>query len=139
MYLLDTNILSYWMRGNEALIRRMEEYPPSELSLSAVSLAEILYGIEKSPIKKAERTRKIQQIASQLDIYALDEKAAPHYAVIRASLERKGCAISERDMQIAAIARANGFTLVTHNTREFHRIANLRVEDWVNGSLFSPK
>lgn len=135
MYLLDTNILSYWMRGDEALIRRIKAYPPSALSLSAVSLAEILYGIEKSPIKKAERTRKIQRIASQIDIHAFDVKAAPHYAVIRAYLEKKGCVISERDMQIAAIAQTNGLTLVTHNTREFLRIANLRVEDWVSGSL----
>ena len=55
MYLLDTNIISYWMRGDMRVIGRIKKHSPTELSLSTITLAEILYGIEKPSIKKKER------------------------------------------------------------------------------------
>ena len=130
MYLLDTNIISYWMRGDKVVIDRIIKQSPSNLSLSSVTLAEIWYGIEKSPIKKKERFERINKISSLLGIYSFDESAAEEYAVIRASLEKKGVMISERDTQIASIAMANNLTVVTHNIKEFGRINKLKVEDW---------
>jgi len=130
MYLLDTNIVSYWMRGDPRVIRRIKTRPPADLFLSAITLAEILYGIEKSPVKKEERTEKIRRITSVLGMYAFDEAAAGEYAVIRAQLEREGRVISERDTQIASIAIANRLTVVTHNVQEFFRVDRLTVEDW---------
>jgi len=130
MYLLDTNIVSYWMCGDRGVIEQLKKRAPSELSLSAVTLAEILYGIEKFPIKKEERRLKIERITSLLDICYFDENAAAHYARIRSGLERKGMTISERDLQIAAVAMANRFVVVTHNVKEFSRVPGLTVEDW---------
>ena len=60
MSLLDTNIISYWMRGDKRVIGRIKKHAPSDLSLSTITLAEILYGIEQSPIKKKERRLKIK-------------------------------------------------------------------------------
>jgi tRNA(fMet)-specific endonuclease VapC len=131
MYLLDTNIVSYWMRGDSRVIRRIKAHSPAELFLSTITLAEILYGIEKSPVKKEERREKIHQILSVLGMYAFDEAAAEEYAVIRAQLEREGRVISERDTQIASIAMANRLTVVTHNAQEFSRVDRLNVEDWM--------
>jgi len=133
MYLLDTNIISYWMRGDKTIIAKIKEQSPSDLSLSTVTLAEILYGIEKSPIKKRERRLKINQISSLLHIYSFDESAAAKYAIIRSKLEKTGIIISERDTQIAAIALASKLTVVTHNVKEFTRIDKLIVEDWAEG------
>lgn len=130
MYLLDTNIISYWMRGDSSVVNRIKSYSPSELSLSTITLAEILYGIEKSTIKKKERRAKIDRICSQLEIHPFDEPAAEKYGLIRARLEREGLIVSERDFQIASIAMANRICLVTHNTKAFNRIKNLSVEDW---------
>ena len=130
IYLLDTNIVSYWMRGDERIIDRLKQQSPSDLSLSTITLAEIYYGIEKSPIKKKQRHAKIQRICSLLAIHVFDEPAACEYGRIRYQLERRGTVISERDMQIAAIALANKANLVTHNVREFSRIQALKVEDW---------
>ncbi|MBW2043230.1 MAG: type II toxin-antitoxin system VapC family toxin [Deltaproteobacteria bacterium] len=129
MYLLDTNIISYWMRGDPVTIAWIKARSPSDLSLCAVTLAEIWYGIEKSPVKKKERRAKIEKIASVLKVYPFDETAAASYAIVRTQLERKGMGISERDTQIAAIAMANRLTVVTRNVREFRRIEKLRVED----------
>jgi tRNA(fMet)-specific endonuclease VapC len=130
MYLLDTNIVSYWMRGDRSIISRIKKYSPADLSISAITLAEILYGIEKSPVRKKERQEKIRQISSLLALYPFDETAAGKYAVIRSQLEREGLIISERDTQIASIAMANKLTVVTHNVKEFGRVRRLKVEDW---------
>jgi tRNA(fMet)-specific endonuclease VapC len=130
MYLLDTNIISYWMRGDRQVIDRVKRQVPSDLFLSTITLAEILYGIEKSSIKKKERRLKIKHISSLLGMYSFDEAAAGEYAVIRSQLEREGRVISERDTQIASIAMANKLIVVTHNVKEFGRIHKLKVEDW---------
>lgn len=132
MYLLDTNIISYWMRGDEGVIGRIKEHSPADLALSAITLAEILYGIEKSPVKKKERRLKIERIVLLLDLYPFGESAAEKYGVVRAQLEKEGTPISERDTQIAAIAMANRLTVVTHNVKEFNRIRELKVEDWAS-------
>jgi tRNA(fMet)-specific endonuclease VapC len=130
MYLLDTNIISYWMCGDRRVIDRVKKQAPSNLFLSTITLAEILYGIEKSTVKKKERQLKIEQISSLLGMYSFDEAAAGEYAVIRVQLESEGRVISERDTQIASIAMANKLTVVTHNVKEFGRIDKLKVEDW---------
>ncbi|MEE4262213.1 MAG: PIN domain-containing protein [Desulfobacteraceae bacterium] len=130
MYLLDINIISYWMRGDLKLINRIRGFSPSDLSLSTITLAEIYYGIEKSPVKKKERRLKIDSIKSELEIFPFNEQAAVKYSIIRVELEKQGQPISERDTQIAAIALANKLCLVTHNTKEFIRIPKLRIEDW---------
>lgn len=130
MYLLDTNIISYWMRGDRSVIERIKKHAPAHLFLSTITLAEILYGIEKSSVKKKERQFKINQITSMLGICAFDEAAAFEYAVIRTQLEKEGRIISERDTQIASIAMANKLIIVTHNVKEFGRVEKLNVEDW---------
>ena len=132
MYLLDTNIISYWMRGDPQLINKIKSYSPSDLSLSTVTLAEIYYGIEKSPVKKRERRLKIEHIKSELDIYPFNEQAAVEYGALRAALEKRGKPISERDTQIASIALANKLCIVIHNTKEFSRIPKLKLEDWAS-------
>jgi tRNA(fMet)-specific endonuclease VapC len=130
MYLLDTNIVSYWMRGHQPLLERIKSHSPRDLSIAAITLAEIYYGIEKSPVKKKDRRSKIEQIRSILEIHPFDEAAAAKYGIIRAQLEKIGQVISERDQQIASIAMANRLCVVTHNTSEFNRVEKLKVEDW---------
>ena len=118
------------MRGDEEVIDYIKKHTPVELCFCTITLAEILYGIEKSPVRKKERRLKIEQISSLLGLYPFDEAAARKYATIRTQLEREGMVISERDTQIASIAMANGFIVVTHNVKEFDRINQLNVEDW---------
>lgn len=132
IYLLDTNIVSYWMRGDEKLINKIRHHKPSDLSICTITLAEIYYGIEKSPAKKKERRNKIERIYSLLEIYPFDDLAARKYSIIRTRLEKDGIVISERDLQIASIAAANKLIVVTHNAKEFKRIKNLDVEDWAD-------
>ena len=131
-FLLDTNIVSYWMRGDKKILRRLKLEKPCDLFISTVTLAEILYGIAKSPVKKKERRKKIETICSQLELFPFDRKAAEQYAAIRTGLEKKGIPIGERDMQIASIALANDLGVVTHNVKEFERIPGLELRDWAD-------
>jgi tRNA(fMet)-specific endonuclease VapC len=121
------------MRGYPLILERIKRIRPTDLSLAAVTLAEIWYGIEKSPLKKKERRKKIDRICFMLEIHPFDESAAARYGSLRAQLEKKGVPISERDLQIAAIALSRGLCLVTHNTKEFNRVEKLEVEDWAIG------
>ncbi len=118
------------MRGDRAVVARLAEHRPCDLSMAAITLGEILYGIRKSPHKKLERTKKLALIQSQIEILPFGAEAADHYAIIRNELERNGVPISERDIQIASIALAYGLCLVSHNTAEFARIRQLKLEDW---------
>jgi len=122
------------MRGDETVIKKIRSRKPSELSICTITLAEIYYGIENSPVKKKDRRSKIEHIYSQLEIYPFDELAARKYSMIRTQLEKNGIMISERDLQIASIAMANKLIVVTHNVKEFKRIANLDIEDWAKTS-----
>lgn len=122
------------MRGDPEIISRLKQYSPADLAFCTITLAEILYGIEKSQRKKKKRRYKIEQVVTLLKLYAFDQAAARAYAVIRAQLERQGLLINERDTQIAAIAGANDLTVVTHNVKEFARVKNLRVQDWATQS-----
>ncbi len=128
--LLDTNIVSYWMRGDFKILKQLKHYNPCDMVISAITLAEILYGIKKSASKKRERRKKIDAICDQLEVLQFDKKVTTQYAAIRTDLKKRGVPISERDLQIAAIAKANGLCVVTHNTKEFARIPDLEVIDW---------
>jgi len=122
------------MRGDEQLINKIRSHRPSDLSICTITLAEMYYGIEKSPVKKKERRKKIESIYSQLKVYPFDDLAARQYSFIRPQLEKEGIVISERDLQIASIAMANRLIVVTHNVKEFERVVNLDLEDWAKES-----
>jgi len=123
------------MRGDPGLLEILKCRSPSELALTTISLAEIYYGIAKSPVKKVSRRHKIDMICEELEIYPFDEAAAEQYGAIRATLEKRGTTISERDLQIASIGIANKLFVVTHNVREFQRIEGLKIEDWMEARL----
>jgi tRNA(fMet)-specific endonuclease VapC len=100
------------------------------LCISTVSLAELLYGAEKSG-RPAEGRTKVEGFAARLEVLSFDAAAAAHYADIRADLERRGQVIGPYDMMIAGHARSRGLIVVTGNLREFERVAALRAEDWL--------
>ena len=72
----------------------------------------------------------IDQLCSQYVSLPFDDAAATEYAEIRFRLETSGEVIGPNDLLIAAIARAHGLTLVTHNIAEFRRVPGLLLEDW---------
>ena len=78
----------------------------------------------------AKNLAAVRTFAAGLRSLPLDDRAAEEYAKVRADLAVKGTPIGPNDLLIAAIALANGLTLVTDNTAEFSRVLGLRLEDW---------
>ena len=129
MYLLDTNILIYAYRNLGGCRERVEAHNPLELSICAVTVAEIEYGIAKSSRPDGLRLF-LTDIQNRYTLQHMSLDAASQAGQLRAMLERQGLPISPYDLLIAGIALANDLTLVTRNTREFARVPDLKIENW---------
>ena len=129
-YLLDTNIIIYVLKRRPAEVLKIFNTNASRMAISSITLSELIYGAEKSP-NVSKNLEVIEEFISHLDILPYDAKASQHYGQIKAALERKGEIIGENDIHIAAHAISQGLTLVTNNLREFKRVANLALENWV--------
>jgi len=129
-FLLDTNTCIYVINERPPeVVKRFRRYRLGDLGVSAVTVAELAYGVEKS---RSNRNRAaLDHFLLPLVIARFDREAALVYGTIRAPLESKGRAIGPLDMLIAAHALSLGATLVTNNEREFNRVAGLAVENWV--------
>ena len=130
-YMLDTNMCIYAMKNQYIGLREyMAEIPPLEMCISTITLSELKHGVYKSAAVEKNQEALIRFL-SIIKVLPFDDVAADEYGKIRASLEKKGMPIGTMDTLIAGHARANGLTVVTHNTKEFSRVDNLKVEDWV--------
>jgi tRNA(fMet)-specific endonuclease VapC len=129
-YMLDTNICIYVIKNRPEGLRERFNSLAEQLCISAVTLAEMIYGAEKSA-RPVENLAVVEQFAARLEILPFAERAAAHYGQLRAELERHGTPIGGYDMMIGGHARSEGLILVTNNRREFQRIKGLRIENWV--------
>jgi tRNA(fMet)-specific endonuclease VapC len=130
MFLLDTNVCVQYLRGKNARVRqRLTAYPPHDIYLCSVVLSELYLGVLRSADPHKNRA-EVDQFAAPFSSLPFDDAAADVYSRIRHDLEGRGVPIGPYDMQIAAIALVNGYTLVTHNTNEFSRVPGLALEDW---------
>jgi tRNA(fMet)-specific endonuclease VapC len=128
--MLDTNTLSELIRNPRgALTERLATLNPDEVCTSIVVACELRFGARRKGSDVL--TRRIEQLLGTLNVLPLDPPADEHYADIRAALEQLGTPIGSHDLFIAAHARSRGLTLVTHNIREFARVPDLNVEDWL--------
>jgi tRNA(fMet)-specific endonuclease VapC len=130
IYLLDTNACIIYLKGkNLHLKQKLDNISVSEIAVCSVVKSELFYGAMRSA--NPERNLKLQQeFLNQFVSFPFDDQAASIFGSIRAQLTAQGTPIGGYDLQIAAIALANNLILVTHNTREFSRIPELRLEDW---------
>lgn len=131
MYLLDSNICIYIInKRSRDIVEKIERYSPPDIKLSAISFAELEYGVSKS--KNREKNRKaLLHFASAFDILSFTDEDAEVYGLIRADLEKNGIVIGPYDMQIAAQALVRDLVLVTNNVKEFCRVKNLKIENWI--------
>jgi tRNA(fMet)-specific endonuclease VapC len=130
IYLLDTNVWVQFLRNKSALVvTRIHAHQPSDLRVCTITAAELYFGCLKGA-KPAVHRAKVDAVLAPYICLPFDLPAADEFARIRNHLESAGTPIGPYDMQIAAIARVNGLTLVTHNSSEFSRVPGLSLEDW---------
>jgi tRNA(fMet)-specific endonuclease VapC len=132
--LLDTDVFSGILTGRAplALKNRLELVAPALRNISAITVGEVLYGLERSGRHDNLLQILETEILPRINIVPFEEQAARQYAVIRVNLERQGQMIDEADLRIASIALANGLALITGNDRHFRRIPGLRVQNWLD-------
>jgi tRNA(fMet)-specific endonuclease VapC len=129
IYAIDTNSLIYFFRGEGGVGGQILATPPSGIAIPAVVLYELETGIAKSsdPVRRRAQLDRLLEVVSVLPLGVEEARVA---AGVRATLEAAGTPIGPMDTLIAGIALAHRATLVTHNLREFQRVAGLVVEDW---------
>jgi tRNA(fMet)-specific endonuclease VapC len=127
-YLLDTDSVSYALRGHGRVGERILEHEPSELGLSAITLAELRYGAELRRSKRLHRL--IDAFLVGVKPMPFDPPAADRYGKVAADLARAGVPIGQNDAMIAAHALQLGCIVVTNNVAHFGRIKGLAVENW---------
>lgn len=130
-FLFDTDTCSYLMRGaSPVLDQRVARVAVDDVSMSVITLAELRCGVAVSP--RAEQDgRALEALLAYVQVLDLPERAAEHYASIRADLRRRGAMIGANDLLIAAHARCLGLVLVTNNSADFERVPGLGVENWL--------
>lgn len=130
MYLLDTNICIYAMKGRYPFLTdKLLSIPPDRIQISSVSVGELYYGAAKS--KWGPRTRAILELfLASYDLLDFSEADAKEWGMVRGELAVHGMPIGPYDAMIVGQARRRGMTVVTNNTGEFMRVRGLSVEDW---------
>jgi tRNA(fMet)-specific endonuclease VapC len=132
-HLLDTDAFVDHLRRGPAskVTAKLLAAPPGSVYLYTVVLAELVYGAVRSgPAHEMSNRALIVRLQAQFPSLPFDERAAEEYGKLRAHLTGLGQLIGPNDLMIAAIALANGLTLVTRNTSEFSRVPGLTSENW---------
>lgn len=127
-FMLDTDTVSFALRGLGNVEKELLARVPSEVCISAITLAELRYGAEHRKSKKLHGL--IETFAGSVAVMPFDEAAAASFGKTAAGLTRAGTPIGELDTMIAAHALSLDLTLVTNNTKHFSRVPRLRIENW---------
>lgn len=132
MFMLDTDTCIFLMRGeSQMLAAKVQSVPLLQQVMSAVTFAELTYGVQASASAKRKQNQAVlDSLALHLAVLDWPQEAAKHYAEIRADLKKRGAQIGAADLMIAAHARALGAIVVTNNVKDFGRVRGLQVENW---------
>jgi tRNA(fMet)-specific endonuclease VapC len=126
--MLDTDSVSFALRGHGQVAARIVEHPPSELCISAISLAELQYGATRR--KSAKLHRLIDAFTNTVRVMAFDETCAIQFGHVASELAERGTPVGQFDTLIASHAIVLQATLVTNKVKHFSRIKGLNVENW---------
>ena len=130
-YMLDTNICIYSIKHKpKKVFFQLQKHDPAEICISSVTYAELVHGVEKSQAIGKNRLA-LALLLANIEILDFDAAAAESYGKIRADLEKKGTPIGPLDMMIAGHAISLNYTVVTNNIKEFSRVKDLKLENWV--------
>jgi tRNA(fMet)-specific endonuclease VapC len=128
-YLLDADTASYALRGQGHVGARILQHAPSDVCISAITLAELRYGAEARKSQKLRRA--IRTFVKDIEVLPFDQAAAERFAEVAAELTQSGTPIGVFDTLVAAQALSLGLVVVTNNTRHFGRVTGLKVENWL--------
>jgi tRNA(fMet)-specific endonuclease VapC len=128
-FLLDTDTVSFALRGRGQVATYLLNHRPSEIHLSSITLAELRYGADRKRSRKLHGL--IDTFIAPIIVLAFDQNAADRFGAVATALAAQGTPIGEFDTLIAAHALAARLTLVTNNSRHFARVSGLQMENWI--------
>ena len=126
--MLDTDTVSFALRGHGEVASRLLDHRPSEICISSVTLGELRYGAARRRSRKLHRL--IDAFVGAIAVLPFDQAAGDRFGTVAASLATRGTPIGGFDTLIAAHALAAGLTLITNNTKHFDRVDGLRTDNW---------
>lgn len=129
MYLLDTNIIIYSLKGNQTVQENLQMRRNDSLCISVISLMELYYGAYKSQ-RVESNLAKVKTIEKTLKVIQAGEEIVELFGMLKAQLEAKGQSVDDFDLVIASTALAHNLILVTNNIRHFQKIEGLKLENW---------
>jgi tRNA(fMet)-specific endonuclease VapC len=131
-YMLDTNICIYIAKQKPLeVLAHFNQLAAGEVAMSIVTYGELRFGAQKSSRSDAA-IRSLDEFIEAVPVLSLDQGASAHYGRTRLHLERRGLPIGGNDLWIASHCLHLGLTLVTNNEREFSRIPDLAIENWIH-------
>jgi tRNA(fMet)-specific endonuclease VapC len=129
-YLLDTCVISDFIKGDVGTTTRLKQTPPIDIAISAITVMELRYGLALNPQRVQKIEPAIANLLSSVTVLPFGIVEAEQAAQIRAALKSQGQPIGAYDVLIAATALQLRLIMVTANQREFERIPGLQTENW---------
>lgn len=129
MYLIDTDILIYSLKGDRVVMDHLNRTAGAAKAISVISYGELLYGAHKSsrPNDNLARVRRLGEVLPVIDVSPAIIEA---FGSLKAELETDGRRLDDFDLVIAATAITIGYRLVTNNEKHFSRIEGLEIDNW---------
>ena len=129
MYLLDTDIIIYNLKGHDAVRKNLQRYSEDPMKISIITLLELYYGAYKSE-KVTSNLAKVKTLENAFEVISTAKESAEVFGKLKTTLEKSGTRLDDFDLIIASCAMAHNLTLVTNNVVHFKRINGLKLANW---------
>ena len=129
-YLLDTCVVSDFVKGEQNTLKKIKSISPTDIFISSLTVMEVKYGLAINPQKAIKIQPLIESFLTSITVLPFNSQEAEKAAEIRGILKIAGSPIGAYDVLIAATALSHNYIIVTSNVREFQRVPNLQIENW---------
>lgn len=130
-YLLDTDILVYFLNGHAKVVDAFSHVSEEDLSISIITHSELLYGAYNSQ-RVEKNLKRLEALFDSIRVLDYDLKSSTIFGQEKARLRKAGQPLMDLDLMIAAVAKRYKLILVTNNHKHFERIQGLKLENWLN-------
>ena len=130
-YMIDSDILIYWINGNYKIDEKFKEEAArgSKIVVSIITACELYFGAFNS-VAKEKNNKLLDNLFKDIEIIQTNQEVAKNFGKLKAILKKKGKLINDADILIASIAMTNNCVLVTNNIKHFKQIEGLKIENW---------
>ena len=126
-YLIDSDILIYFLKGKKEVVEKLTQIPNDDLYISRINYTELIYGAYNSS-KINHNLKVIEPFLEKFKVLEFTKDSSLIFAKEKARLKKNGNIIADMDLMIASIAIENSCTLISNNLKHFERIQNLKLE-----------